>query len=231
MPKATGQLTLPIDRAHEQTLENFVPGPNAELLATLTQAWVEFRGFWLCGARGVGKSHLLRGIALDQRGIGSNRRLYVDASLSAAKSQLQQGVRFGDVVAVDNVAEIAGDPEAEEALMAIYERLRAENGLLMLSHQLAAAAVEFDLADLNSRMRSLMHYQLAPLRDDEKAEVLKSRAAHRGYVLSDAVLSYWLARGPRELQLLLTDLDRLDRASLQAQRHVTVPLLKEVLGY
>ena len=235
MSSGSGQLTLPIDRAHEQTLENFIPGPNAEILATLTEQRAEFQGFWLCGATGSGKTHLLRALSLGEMlghgQAGANRRLFVDASLSVATIQLEQGVRFGDVIAVDNAAEIAGNRAAEEALMGIYERLRADSGLLVLSHQLSATAVDYSLEDLNSRLRSLMHYQLAPLRDEEKAEILKARAAHRGYELSGPVLSYWLARGPRELQLLLTDLDRLDRASLQAQRHVTIPLLKEVLGY
>ena len=231
MSSGSGQLTLPIDRVHEQTLENFVPGPNAEIFSSLTQEYDGFQGFWLCGAMGTGKTHLLRGLALGEGRSGLNKCLFVDASLSVATSQLEQGAQFGDVVAVDNAAELAGNRAAEEALMSIYERLRAERGLLILSHQFAATAVEYTLQDLNSRLRSLMHYQLVPLRDEEKAEILKSRAAHRGYELSESVLSYWLARGPRELQLLLTDLDRLDRASLQAQRHVTVPLLKEVLGY
>ena len=152
-------------------------------------------------------------------------------SNSSLKLSLQQASGFGHVIAIDNAEAIVGDSECEELLLSIYERLKSDQGLLIVSHQLAANAVAYTLGDLNSRMRSLMHYQLLPLQDEDKAEVLKSRAAHRGYELSSAVLAYWLARGPRELRLLLTDLDRLDRASLQAHRQVTIPLLKEVLGY
>ena len=115
--------------------------------------------------------------------------------------------------------------------MATYERLNTSNGLLIVGDRLAATATDFSIADLNSRMRSLMHYQMMPLVDEEKSEILRARALHRGYELNESVLSYWLARGPRDLRLLLTDLDRLDRASLAHQRHVTIPLLKEVLGY
>ena len=115
--------------------------------------------------------------------------------------------------------------------MTIYERVRGARGMLVVADRLAARATEFGIADLNSRLRSLMHFQMRPLQDGDKADILRGRAARRGYVLSDAVVDYWLARGPRDLRLLLTDLDRLDRASLVHHRHVTVPLLKEVLGY
>ena len=45
------------------------------------------------------------------------------------------------------------------------------------------------------------------------------------------MLDYWLARGPRDLGALLTDLDTLDKASLAYKQRVTIPLLKQVLGY
>jgi chromosomal replication initiation ATPase DnaA len=49
--------------------------------------------------------------------------------------------------------------------------------------------------------------------------------------LTDAVVEYWLRRGPRGIDQLLTDLERLDQATLQHKRLLTVPLLKSVLGY
>ena len=44
-------------------------------------------------------------------------------------------------------------------------------------------------------------------------------------------MEYWLRRGPRDLGTLLTDLEVLDRATLSHKQTVTVPLLKQVLGY
>jgi DnaA family protein len=57
------------------------------------------------------------------------------------------------------------------------------------------------------------------------------RAEQRGYRLGDNVVEYWLRRGPRGIDQLLADLDRLDQATLEQQRLLTVPLLKSVLGY
>lgn len=220
---------MPIDRAHEQTWESFVPGPNQEILAAMSQPREAFTGIWLCGNPGSGKTHLLRALALE--GEHPERRFYVDANGPRAQHQLELAASGGKVILIDEPSRLAHRSGVEDALLAIYERLRATRGMLVVADRLAAVATEFGTADLNSRLRSLMHYQMVPLRDADKAQILRTRATHRGYVLSEAVLDYWLARGPRDLQLLLTDLDRLDRASLARQRHVTVPLLKEVLGY
>ena len=89
----------------------------------------------------------------------------------------------------------------------------------------------FCFADLASRLGSLQHFALQPLNDADKARLLQRRAEARGYDLSQAVLDYWLARGPRDVQSLLTDLDTLDRVSLLERRRVTIPLLKQALGY
>lgn len=227
--ESAGQLTLPIERAHEQTLETFVAGPNEEIVAAMAKPGEAFTGIWLCGGEGSGKTHLLRALALQDG--HPERRLYIDANGLRARDHLDLAASQGEVILIDEPSRFAGQRQSEEALMTIYERVRGARGMLVVADRLAARATEFGIADLNSRLRSLMHFQMRPLQDGDKADILRGRAARRGYVLSDAVLDYWLARGPRDLRLLLTDLDRLDRASLVHHRHVTVPLLKEVLGY
>ena len=115
--------------------------------------------------------------------------------------------------------------------MGLYQRCLQNDGMLVCVHEEPAAEVDFLLPDLNSRMRSLMHFAMSPLDDEDKAELLKHRAKMRGYELDDRVIHYWLTRGPRDVSRLLVDLDALDRASLSHQKKVTIALLKQVLGY
>ena len=119
--------------------------------------------------------------------------------------------------------------------MALYNTLHESSGdtprRLMIAHRQPASTVSFSLADLNSRLRALAHHQLASLNDTDKSQVLRIRAEQRGYHLSDSVVEYWLRRGPRGIDRLLADLERLDAATLQHKRLLTVPLLKSVLGY
>jgi DnaA family protein len=60
--------------------------------------------------------------------------------------------------------------------------------------------------------------------------VLRLRAQRRGLQLDDAAIDWLLKRVDRDLVTLTVLLDRLDRESLAAQRRLTVPFLRQVLG-
>ncbi len=59
--------------------------------------------------------------------------------------------------------------------------------------------------------------------------MLKEQAALRGIELDDSVLDWLFARYARDLGALLDLLDKLDHASLAAQRRITVPFLRDFL--
>jgi DnaA family protein len=71
---------------------------------------------------------------------------------------------------------------------------------------------------------------LHPLDDAGRRDVLRDRAQRRGLILEDAALDWLLTRTDRDLGALVALLDRLDRASLAAQRRITVPFLRQTLG-
>ncbi|MEM9622506.1 MAG: DnaA/Hda family protein [Pseudomonadota bacterium] len=240
MSSDPNQLTLAIDRPHQQRLDNFVVGDNAELLQALKQVNADFSAFWIFGATGSGRSHLLRGCCHRSEQVGEPVTYVGCADYLAAHGaldadallgQLRHAAGYGQLVAVDDVQWILGRGSLEEMLLAVYQRLLHSRGRLLVSHTQPATATDFAMADLNSRMRSLMHFHISPLNDSHKAELLRARADSRGYELSHSVLNYWLSRGPRDIGALLRDLDVLDRASLVHKQRVTVPLLKQVLGY
>ena len=49
--------------------------------------------------------------------------------------------------------------------------------------------------------------------------------------MSDAVADYIMLRSARDLPALIDVLDRLDASTLQQQRQLTVPLVKQTLGW
>jgi DnaA family protein len=55
-------------------------------------------------------------------------------------------------------------------------------------------------------------------------------AEQRGLELSDEVANFLLRRLPRDMHTLCSFLDELDIASLTAQRKLTVPFVRGVLG-
>ena len=85
------------------------------------------------------------------------------------------------------------------------------------------------IPDLGSRLAQCVRLQLTGLDDDGRRQVLQQRAARRGLELDDAVLDFLFKRVGRDLATLTGLLDRLDKASLAAQRRITVPFLKQAL--
>lgn len=253
MNRPPQQQVLAIKAASQPVFDNFIPGDNQELLQSLQQLEAGFRGMWLMGGRGSGRTHLLqatchRAVASGHRGVFiavKDVRLRPQETLRA----LQVATEMGHVVALDDIAWLSSSSnptededclprlaesylsEAQDLILGVYQRMLAEGGLLLISHHQPASEMAFLRADLASRMSSLAHYKLSPLKDDEKKALLRQRVVELGYTLDEAVLSYWFTHGPRSIGALLHDLDVLDTASLSRKNPVTIPLLKQVLNY
>jgi DnaA family protein len=83
--------------------------------------------------------------------------------------------------------------------------------------------------DLRTRLGWGHVYHLHVLSESERRAVLRQQADERGIFLSDEVMDFMLNRFSRDLGNLIQLLDQLDGYALQAQRSITIPLLKAML--
>jgi len=83
--------------------------------------------------------------------------------------------------------------------------------------------------DLKSRLAWGLVYQVKPLTDGERAEFLRAEAGRRGMRVAEEIIDYLLTHVRRDLSTLGEILDALDRASLEKQRQITLPLVRDVL--
>jgi DnaA family protein len=114
-------------------------------------------------------------------------------------------------------------------LFDLYNQAKAEGAALLFAAEAVSTQLGLGLPDLRSRLGACTQFPLRPLDDGERREVLKSQASTRGIELDDTVLDWLFARYARDLGALLDLLDQLDRASLAAQRRITVPFLRGFL--
>jgi DnaA family protein len=214
---------LDIVPGRQPTLDNFVAGRNLELLSALRHALAggNERCFYLWGASGSGKSHLLQAC--------------VSASLEARHSAIYvrgnvpplQGMDPGAaVVAVDDV-DMLDDP-AQIGLFNLYNQMRDSGAMLLVSGQQSPLHLQLR-DDLRTRLGWGLVYQVHVLSDEEKAHALVQHAHSRGLVLPSEVTQYLLRHGRRDLPSLMAVLDALDAHSLRLHRAPSVPLLKEVM--
>lgn len=186
---------------------------------------------WLWGSVGAGRSHVLQAVCheLDARG-----QAVFYLSLSAWRElspDVLQGLEQMGVLCLDDIDEVAGVPEWEEALFHLYNRMAALQTPLLVAAHSSPQYTRFALQDLHSRLQSAVVFQLELLDDDNKVAALKMRASRRGFDLSDEVAAYLVRRCERSMSALIAVLHELDRHSLEMQRKVTVPLLKALMNW
>ena len=229
-PPGVPQLPLALRYPPDQRLDAFVaapPGALAQLhaLATGSADWL-----YLAGPAGVGKTHLLLAACAAAEAAG-RRAVYLPlASAVGRLADALEAVEGYDLVALDGLEAVAGRRGDEIALFHAHNRARGAGSNLAYAGRAAPDALGLVLPDLHSRLSQCARIVLAPLDDDGRREVLRQRAQRRGLVLDAAALDWLLRRVDRDLGALASLLDRLDRASLAAQRRITVPFLKQVLG-
>lgn len=225
------QLPLALRYPPDQRFETYLGAPEgalAQLQALARRGGREW--LYLAGPLGVGKTHLLLATCAAAEAAG-RRVAYLPLQAAAGRlGDALQALEGYDLVALDGVEAIAGLREDEVALFDAHNRARAADACLLYAALGNPAELGLSLPDLRSRLSQCARIVLEPLDDDGRRAVLAQRAQRRGLVLEEAALDWLLRRAGRDLAGLTALLDRLDRASLAAQRRVTVPFLRQALG-
>lgn len=224
------QLALAIQLNDEATLADFCWGTNTLLQQELRSSLLGEgeRLFYLWGTAGCGKSHLLQACCQLKSNASAS---YLPLTL--LKEWGPESIADLDeqtLIAIDDIDAIANNPLWEEALFHLFNRVR-DNGktILLISSQQPLSSLNIKLADLKSRLAWGLVMQLNELSDDLKIKTIQQYAHKRGFELPATVGQFLLTRCARNMHDLHHILDYLDKASLAAQRRITVPFVKAIL--
>ncbi|MFK7830855.1 MAG: DnaA regulatory inactivator Hda [Congregibacter sp.] len=228
MRLASPQLPLEIGLSDTATLENFFRRESLGALLSAIDRLDPQELSYLHGGAAVGKSHLLQALCHRQE-----QAVYLPlASLAdLPPEQLLDGLEQSSLLALDDAQQVAGNREWEEALFHLVNRARTAGCQLWVAASLPPYESGFQLPDLCSRLAGGVTWAMPPCDDEEKQAILSFRAQRRGLELSPVVARYLCSRESRALDDLLAVLDRLDQASMQLQRPLSVPLVKQVMGW
>jgi len=228
----TRQLALQIQLRASARFTGYVAGPNEELLRQLhAVASGKGESFVYCqGVSGAGKTHLLQACCHAATEQGRTTAYLSLKQITDVPPAVLEGWEHFDLVCLDDIEYIAAKPEWEEAVFYLYNRVQEQGSRLVVSAVQAPAQLGMALADLVSRLSWGVVYPIHSLDDAQRCKAMQLRASQKGCELPDETANYLLRRLPRELSVLFDTLDRLDDASLVAQRKLTVPFVKSVLG-
>jgi DnaA-homolog protein len=212
------QLSLDVHLVQAPSFDNFVAGPNAELMASLRGIVAGERPakcLFIWGESGSGKSHLLDAI---------RRAIALDLQQQPVESG--PDTSFKGVALLDNAETLTTDVQTLWFNTFIKQAADTQAMIIACADQ---APIHLALrADLRTRLGSGLVFQLKRLDDDQKAQALRQHAASRQINLPEEVLRYLLRHYPRDIRSLMHILERLDRYAFEQKRALSLPLLREL---
>lgn len=222
------QQSLALCLKPEYTFASFHVGNN-RLVVNSLQRLQRSDAIYLWAQAGLGVSHLLQACceAAQQQG---QQAIYLDLNAHAQYSpELFDGLEHVDVIIIDHLDAIAGLEAWEKALFHFYNRCTTQPACLLIGSHQPPQMLSLQLADLTSRLKSMLVLQLKALGDADKIAALQARAKQLGLDLPLEVGQFLLTHAQRDLSDLMKCLLTLDQASLKAQRKLTIPFVKQVL--
>lgn len=224
----TNQLFLPVQLPDHQTFDNFALGNN-QLVVDHLLGLIDKKGSsitYISGGVGTGKTHLMYALCASIDGA-----VFIDCKQRTDFSwQMLEGLEFSPLICVDNVHDLVNEPEWQTAVFNLINSAREnESCHLLFSALMGAGQLALELPDLTSRLLWGLSYHLQPLTEEQTEDLIILRASQRGLDMTSEVAKFLLSRGKRDVASLMDMLEKLDRLSLQQQRRLTIPFVKQLL--
>ena len=219
------QIALAISEGPAPSLDNFIAGPNQQVLAALQDflAGKSASTLYLWGPPASGKTHLLSAcaaaFAAQDLAVGWLQATDVDTGSQRFDPQWR-------LLVLDDAQ--AFSPEQQQQVFAWLIHAQSAGCSVLAAGTVPPADLPLR-DDVRSRLAWGQVAALQALSEADCKMVLQHSAKARGIVLNDEVVDFVMHRFSRDLGSLMQLLDMLDRFALENKRAVTVPLVTAML--
>ena len=218
------QLGLPISLDSKMLLDNFFG--NRQLLDLITQLDVDKTSaeIYVYGATGLGKTHLLQGAAL--RALSDQHSaMYIDC-YNSLPGHVLESIEQLNWISIDNIDAI--NDNQQDLFFDLYNRAKLAKVTMLISGSDLPSELSV-MKDLKTRLGLATIFQLEALDDELTMSVLSNQMIARNLSIDSKVYEYLFKYYSRDVKVLLTAIDDLDEASLQAKQSITIPFVKKTL--
>ena len=131
------------------------------------------------------------------------------------------------LMSFDNVHLIAR--ESEEIFFDLYNRARQSEITILVSWDCLPSDLDV-MKDIKTRLSLTAVYKLEELNDEQTMSVIDKQMSERNMSVESKVYEYLFKNYSRDLKLLLSTMDDLDKASLETKKPISVPFVRNHLG-
>lgn len=214
------------------TFAGFYSGNNAEIvcqLQSLAQTEKE-QQLYIWGATGSGKTHLLQACCQLAKAAEKDPFYLALPKGKLPSTALLEGLEAMEIVCLDDMQNIADNPDWQQALFNFYNIHRQNNHQLVLTADCPPKFLPFQLLDLKTRMSWGLTLKIQELSEDQLIAALTHKAHYLGFDIPHKVGKFLLNHYVHDLPALWLLLEEIDRATLAAKRKLSIPFLKQILA-
>ncbi len=216
------QMPMPMELPADHARARFLTAPcNAQAIAMIDAPDWPAGKLVVTGPAGSGKTHLLHIWAAQHQAV------LLDARALATRDLTE--LAASGAVALDDTAQIAGNPQAETALFHLHNMLAEGRGRLLLTARKPVRDWGLALPDLLSRLQAAHHVAVAPPDDALLAGVLGKLFADRQVIVADNLIPFLLPRMERSLAAAQRIVAALDAEALARKAPITRQLAADVM--
>ncbi len=230
----------------ENTFENFVVGESNKLPVTVAEAIANkyqntFNPFYLFGASGVGKSHLINAIGIKIKELYPNKRvIYISAHLfqiqyvdAVRKNRFNDFMHFYqsiDVLIVDDIQEISGKEGTQEAFFNIFNHLRNNQKQIVLASDRPPVSLNGLQDRLLSRFKWGMIAELERPNYQLRRDILNYKIQNEGLSISEQIIDYIAEKVVGSVRDLEGIINSVMAYSIACNTEINLPLVEQVIS-
>ena len=223
------QLTFPWNKDNKSSFDSFYASKLNKHLLSLLQNNTFKDDLLIFGTKDSGKTYLLQALCNHFSNQGKSSFYLPMKQAKELSVDILESLESMELVCIDGIESIVGNKVWEIGLFNLINRsLNSENRLIFTSSK-NIDVMNFELKDLDSRLRKIQSHELYALADDEILSALKHIANLRSIELGSKEAQYLLTYANRNISDLVQILESLDQLSMEMKRRITIPLIKEVI--
>ena len=223
------QLTFPWNKDNKSSFDSFYVSKLNKHLLSLLQNNAFKDDLLIFGTKDSGKTYLLQALCNHFINQGKSSFYLPMKQAKELSVDILESLESMELVCIDGIESIVGNKVWEIGLFNLINRsLNSENRLIFTSSK-NIDVMNFELTDLDSRLRKIQSHELYALADDEILSALKHIANLRSIELGSKEAQYLLTYANRNISDLVQILESLDQLSMEMKRKITIPLIKEVI--